>query len=153
MSIAAIIGAILLVGVAVAATFWRTIISWAHDSLFPWVEKNVPSLLGVLKTAFVLLDKVAVAVRVTAKEAWQRLKAILIKQVLKFVRVDGTWHRVFESWMTSKEDENKAIRITTEEAVVWEELPDDVREALVRRAELNVDVTALREQEIMSMEN
>ena len=49
--------ALALVGVAVTAivTLWLKIVDWAQASLFPWLEKNLPSILSNVKLAFTLV--------------------------------------------------------------------------------------------------
>ena len=146
---------VILAGLAIAAAsavvLWGEIVGWAHDALFPWVQTNIPSALPWLKKAFVVLDKAVVAVRVAAKAAWEKVKEFLLKQALKVFRKDGEWYRTIENWLINENSE-KVTKVTTEEEVAWDELPDDVREALMRKRKgYDLDVKAAKDQEFSTM--
>ncbi|ETW94544.1 MAG: hypothetical protein ETSY1_34400 [Candidatus Entotheonella factor] len=62
-----IIAAALAVTATVAVVCWHKILSWAEESLFPWVRANFPALEQPVRDAFVILDNVTVAVREATK--------------------------------------------------------------------------------------
>ena len=145
---------IILLALAASAAsvviFWGKIVGWAHDALFPWVSTNIPRLLPFLKKAFVVLDKAVVAVRRAAALAWVKVRKFLLKHLQKFFRRDGAWYRIVESWLVT-EDNEKVTKVTTEEQVDWDHLPDDIREEMMRRRSYEVDVTATMDQNTMAM--
>ncbi len=143
---------------AVALVFWHKILEWAQESLLPWLEEHLPFLAEGARTAFVQLDRVAVAVRRAAKSAWLDLRGYLLKQVVKVRKRTGvTALVIIEEWLRVEPESETVVHRTTEREVEWEELPDDVREQFLKQqttvAEKNVTAGRDTEFELLEMQN
>jgi hypothetical protein len=144
---------------AIVTIYWTKILKWARDSLFPWVDKNLPRLADDVRDAFVVLDKVIAPIRLKAKEAWERLRQTLLRQVAEFEQMtDKTWLLRITSWVRVKLTELDTTPVVkelrTETVIPYEELPPEVREQLLRQGLGNykVDVTHAKDVE-MAMTN
>lgn len=104
-------GGIILVA-AIALAFWHAILGWAERSLFPWVERNLPSLATQVRSAFAAVDKVAAAIRRQVKEAWDRLREVLLKQVIHFQRRSSSeWVRKATAWVIRHLESGKPVPV------------------------------------------
>ncbi|HOX46085.1 MAG TPA: hypothetical protein PK668_20955 [Myxococcota bacterium] len=143
---------ILAVGLGVASLFWGQILAWCEEHLLPFLDRRMPFLSGIARSALVLLDRAVTTVRRAARAAWQHLRAALLKTVMIIRRTsDARWVQRFTSWaITQLEDgREQPLEVVTEREVAWEDLPNDLREALVRRCQtVEVDVTAARDAEL-----
>lgn len=63
-----------------------------------------------------------------------RVRAMVLKAELVIKRVDGDWQACVEVWRVG-EDPEKISKTTTKFAVHWDELPDHIRERLMRDRE------------------
>lgn len=152
--------AIGLVGVAIAAVIalWHKIVDWAKDSLFPWLEKNLPSILSIVKEAFVWVDEnVAVPIRRAVKKAWEELRKYLLKTVIRLERRNASqWERRITSFVVEVLTPQTPVikKVETVEEVDWEDLPKDVRSAWMKSSQQShdLDVTASRDQQIETLE-
>jgi hypothetical protein len=147
---------VLLLGVtaAVALTFWHKILGWAEESLFPWMERNLPTVADAVRQAFIALDNVAVAVRTRVQKAWQRVRAVLLGQMAEFARRSRSeWVRRIVTWVAKvlPSGEMAPAKLVVEQVVNWEDLPDGVREAFLRRKQENaeIDVMEMRDRELV----
>jgi hypothetical protein len=147
------------VAAAIVTIYWTKILQWARESLFPWVDKNLPFLAQDVRDAFVVLDKVIAPVRLKAKEAWERLRQTLLRQVAEFEQLtDKTWLLRITSWVRVKLTELDPMpvikEVRTETVIPYEELPPEVREQLLRQGlgDYKVDVTNAKDVE-MAMTN
>ena len=155
IEVAIILGLVALVGTAALTIYWTKIVNWARNSLLPWVDKNIPELSDFVKDAFVVLDKVVVAMRAAAKAAWQRLRQTLLQQVAEFEQLTpSTWLLRITSWVKAKLNalgaEPAVMRVQTEQVIPYSELPSKVREELLREGKTThrVDVTEARDTEM-----
>ncbi len=149
-----------VVAVAVVGIFWEQIIMWAHDSIFPWIKKNIPSIESEVREAFAAADRFFSTMRNLIRQAWKKLRQYLLKEVAKFTRQSsGKWIVQVTSLviknpehLESKES-NKVVKVVTEEEVDWDVLPPDVRAEFLRRdkSEAEIDVTEYRDRQIMEM--
>jgi hypothetical protein len=144
---------------AIVTVYWTKILQWARESLFPWVERNLPELAQDVRDAFVVLDKVIAPIRLKAKEAWERLRQTLLRQVAEFEQLtNNTWLLRITSWVRVKltELDPKPVvkEVRTEKVISYDELPPEVREQLLRQGLGNykVDVTNAKDVE-MAMTN
>lgn len=152
--------AIGLIGVAVVAVIalWGKIINWAQDSLFPWIERNLPTILSTVKDAFVWVDEnVAVPIRRVVKKAWEALRKYLLKTVIRLERRNASkWERRITSFVVEALTPQTPIvkKVETVEEVDWDDLPDDVRSAWMRSEQQShdIDVTAIRDQQVETLE-
>ncbi len=151
--IIAVIGAI---GAAAALIFWYKILGWAENSLFPWINKNIPSIEDQVRLAFATLDKVATPVRLAVKEAWFKLRKYLLKQTVVLQRKSSSeWVVRVTSWMVKRLESGETVPVKreTEETKSWEEVPADVREEYLRqqKTQYELNVTETRDRELMDM--
>lgn len=146
-----------LAGVAAAAlaATWTKIIRWAFDSFLPWIEQNIPELAPHVRTAFVIVDKVASPVLAAVKSSWWQVRKSLLKQVVDIERTfNGQWVVRVTSWLRLQLDrfgtEPVVKRVVTEQIISHEDLPQEVREQLLLSgtASHQVDVTAIRDREL-----
>lgn len=149
-----------LFGLAVAATvaiaMWGRVLTWAYESLLPWVKKYLPGFEDLVKKAFTLLDKVAVKIRRAVKLAWQEIRNWLLKQVVEVHRsTDNYWIKRVTSWLIKNLDKKtEVVKHVTEEVVEWDDLPEDIRQQWIEKEKSlqKENVTEKRDQEIASLE-
>jgi len=144
------------VAVAVVATFWKQILKWAEDSLFPWIKTNIPWIESEVREAFSAVDNVVVTTRNLIRKAWEKLREYLLKQVITFERQSsGEWEKEVTSWIIKvlESGEKVPAKIVVKEAVPWEVLPPDVRAEWLKRekSKAEINLTEYRDREMMEM--
>lgn len=150
--------ALVVVAVTSLIALWHKIIDWAQSSLFPWIERNLPSLLSIAKEAFAWIDdKVAVPIRRGIKKAWEVLRKNLLKTIIRLKRLNASkWETRVTSFVVELLTPQAPIvkKVETVEEVDWDDLPDDVRSAWMKSEQdsRDIDVTAIREQQIETLE-
>ena len=152
------IGAVLgLLSAVAVVMFWKQILNWAEESLFPWIKTNIPSIESAVREAFsVLDDKVVTARNIIIGKGWKKLREYLLKQVIKFERKSsGEWVRQATSWVIKNLESGDKVpaRVTVEEEIDWDVLPPDVRAEWLKRKknEAQINITEYRDREIMEM--
>ncbi len=146
--------------ISAAAALWNKILNWAENSLMPWLEKNMSFIVDKVKDAFIWLDKnVMVPIRHAVKKAWETLRNFLLKTLTTFKQKtlnDWTeWVRETTSWIIEKlTPETPVKKITETKDVFWDDLPPDIREAIIRKRqrEYEMNVTDLRDKEVLEMD-
>ncbi|NEP73053.1 MAG: hypothetical protein F6K25_13965 [Okeania sp. SIO2G4] len=143
-------------GATLVIIFWKQILKWAEESLFPWIKTNIPSIENQVRKAFSAVDNVVVTTRNIIRKAWKKLREYLLKQVIKLERKSsGEWIKQVTSWTIKILESGKKVPIKTEieEVVDWEDLPQDVREEWLKqeKSKAEIDVTEYRDREIMEM--
>ena len=154
--IGAIGAALGLVSAVAVVMFWKQILKWAEESLFPWIKTNIPSIESAVREAFSALDNKAVAIRNIIRKAWKKLREYLLKQVITFQRQSsGEWVRQATSWVIKNLESGDKVpaRVTVEEEIDWQVLPPDVRAEWLKRQknEAQINITEYRDQQIMEM--
>ncbi|OYQ67492.1 hypothetical protein B9G53_01165 [Pseudanabaena sp. SR411] len=150
--------ALTIAAVTAIIALWHKIIDWAQDSLFPWIEKNLPSILSTVKNAFAWVDeKVIVPFRRVVKKAWEMLRQYLLKTTIQFDRqTTSTWTKRITSFVieTLTSQSPTVKKVESVEEVDWDDLPDDVRNAWMKneRQSMTIDVTAIRDQQIETLD-
>lgn len=143
------------VAVAVAIIFWKHIIAWADRTFFPWLERYLPTLAPKVRNAFAWFDKnVAVPIRTAIKQAWEKLRQFLLKAVVRFERWSSNkWIKRWTAYLIKKLETKEVIKQEVTEDVDWTDLPDDVRDAALRRgvSEREINVTKTRDEEVAEM--
>ncbi|MCL2925677.1 MAG: hypothetical protein MGF17_13940 [Trichodesmium sp. MAG_R04] len=152
------IGAVLgLLSAVAVVMFWKQILNWAEESLFPWIKTNIPSIESAVREAFsVLDDKVVTARNIIIGKGWKKLREYLLKQVITFQRQSsGEWVRQATSWVIKNLESGDKVpaRVTVEEEIDWDVLPPDVRAEWLKRQknEAQINLTEYRDREIMEM--
>lgn len=153
-----LIAAIGLVELA-AVAFWHQILQWSEKNLFPWFEKHLPTVAPYVRDAFSRLDRVATNIRLTIKAAWKKIREYLLKQVVEFNRQTSntyTWIQQVTSWVIETLDDNSqpvVKEIRTEQKVSWDDLPEELREAVLKKnkSSFGQDVTDIRERELLTL--
>lgn len=142
-------GAVAIAGLAIAGlvALWNKILSWAQNSLFPWIERNLPTFIDIAKEAFIQFDdKVAVPIRRGIKLAWEKLRKQLLKIATYLEKKSASkWVSRTVSWVIKTLDSKQVVKIEVEEEVNWDDLPSDVKEAYIRN---NQDSTVINTTEI-----
>lgn len=151
----AIVLGLATVALALVAIYWTKILQWGLNNLLPWMDKNLPSLSDDVREAFVRIDKVAAPVRAAAKDAWQRLRRTLLRQIAEFERQTGNrWLLRITSWVRVQLDaldpSPKVAEVRSEQIVHYDELPPEVREQLLRQGSgtYQVDITHAKDVEL-----
>lgn len=147
------LAAILAVAVAIALLFWEKILEWAMDDLFPWFEKNMPRLEKYVREAFASLDKVIVPIKKRIKEAWEKLRQYLLKQIIELKRKSANlWVKKITSWIIVKLESGTPVvrKIETEEEIPYDSLPEDVRRDYISNKinQQDINVTETRDLEV-----
>ncbi|RMG23409.1 MAG: hypothetical protein D6732_24805 [Methanobacteriota archaeon] len=159
----------ILVGVLITTTsvitlaaLWGKILSWAQESLFPFIKKMVPSLEGHVKRAFVLLDKVFSPLHQQVFEAWKKVREFLLTMIQEFERrTDNEYICKITQFLRvklEKTEKPKFKKVVEERSVEFSELPEEIRKDLILKDGARLDVTKARDQEMemvqkMAMEN
>lgn len=139
--------------VATALVLWEQILEWARDSVLPWFREHLPMLEGVVSDAFVKLDSKMSHLRRSIKLSWEKIRGYLLKQVVELNQNSSKkWIRRITAWLMPvlKGSNSHVTKIVSEQELPWDELPPDVREAVLRQQKrsFNNDVTAERDQEL-----
>jgi hypothetical protein len=138
----------------VAATFWADICEWYAEHANPWLEKHVPSLAPHLMKAFQFIDSNAMLpLRRAVKAAWSKVRPYIVEATVTFLRVDGEWVRRVDSYLQKKLGAGEQmIKRTEERAVPWDELPESVRDAALRkRSAAPIDFLKTRDREVLTL--
>ena len=144
---------------AALVALWHKVLGWATSTLFPWIEKNLPSLIETAREAFSQFDKyVANPIRRGIKIAWHKLRQQLLKMATHLEKISSSkWVSRTTSWVIKTLESKQVVKIEKEVEVGWDDLPSDVKEAYIKNnknsAEFNV--TEIRDKEIedsMSLE-
>ncbi len=141
------------VSAAAAVALWPHLREWCEDSLFPWLEKNLPQLAPHVRDAFAAIDDAVTAVRRAVKQAWRHLRENLLKQVVLLQRESSSrWVRRVTSWVAKVLESGRRVpvQVVTEQVCCWEDLPAEVRDEWLRQghARQEIDVTKLRDREL-----
>ncbi len=147
-------GVTALVGAA-TIILWHKILGLAEANVLPWVDEHLPSLAPRVRKAFSAVDKVAIAVRLETKAAWENLTKVLLKQVATFEqRAGGTWLVEITSWLRSGLEklgpQSSVTEIRTVKQLSFDEVPFDVREQAYRLGQgpYQIDITQERNAEL-----
>jgi hypothetical protein len=119
---------------------WKIILVWAQESLSSWISDNLSPQYKKLSTeALVILDKLSSPLRKLAKIAWKELRKFIVSSMITFekkVLPNGKfqWYRNWSSKIINVVEPRKPhIETRTETTdISFEDLPNDVREALIR---------------------
>lgn len=133
------------------ATLWDLLTSWMRN--FWEASGTIPSFLGKFaKEALIDLKTASRESIMAAKNAWRELRKYLLKQTINILRLGyGSWTYQITTWYSSPEETNKVTRIVESCDIPWEELPDDVKEELIRIGEIEeVDFTKIRDFEMLA---
>lgn len=150
-----------VVGV-IAFALWEKFMVWVVDSLFVWLKENLPKLAQVseklLKNAFTVLKIGAENLLSVVKESWKVIRPLIYELKLNFQKQVSEWSRIVQSKIYTLSGPEKIPTLVTrmvEEKVEYDDLPADVREAIIRGAEKNleVDIKELRDRELLEMVN
>jgi hypothetical protein len=153
------VGVVIIAGAA-AIIFWPKIIKWAESNLFPWVKEHMPGLEQVVRDAYSVIDKFAAPAHAIIKDKWQQLRQYLLRQVEKFEQQsDHTWQLETTAWVRKtladlNPDDIEVEEIRSVRPVAWEDLPVEVREAVLRKGvtTYEIDFTEARDAEINRLE-
>lgn len=129
---------------AIFAAFWN----WIRDFLNGWLRDRLESLFGASKcewyVSFVCwLDDRVCATKVIARRWWNWFKSKVLRIKTNYRKTANGYVKTTETITVKPEDENKAIRVVTEEEVPWENLPSSVRKEMIHQEtdEAELDVT------------
>ena len=135
--------------------WWSKILTLGMKNLLPWVEQHVPSLAPGVRQAFRSVDKVAPPVKLVITDSWRQVRRLLLQQTAEYEeRADSTWLLRITSWVqkepTALEPAPPVTAIRTEQDVIYEELPEDVRAEYIRKGHgpYRVNVTRERDHEL-----
>lgn len=157
-----LIETILKVSVAAALAFWEKLMMWVFDSLFVWLKDNLPKLAkfteDALKLAFTVIKTASEELIQAVKEAWKAIRPFLFELRINFQKEASTWVRVIRSKVLKVDDAGKQpIFVTREltEEIGFEDLPADVREAIIRGSENSreINIKELRDRELLELVN
>ncbi|WP_254174438.1 hypothetical protein [Planktothrix pseudagardhii] len=138
-----------------AVILWDKVLQWAIDSLLPWVDQEIPTLAPIVRIAFTVVDKVGSPAYSKIKQSWQEVRQYLLKQVMQFEQESSdTWVRRVTSWLIpvlhSSDSFPKVKQRSETVEVDFYNLPDDVREAFLRREEKMTewDITKIQDDKL-----
>ena len=150
----ATVATLITVFAGAAFILWDKVLKWAFESLFPWIEINIPTLAPTVREAFAILDNISAPTRRTARQSWEKVRQYLLKQVLQFEKESSEiWVRRIISWLVPVLDSGEPVRkvkkVTTEEDVNFfsEEMLPEVRQAFIRREETMTEFNVTKIQD------
>lgn len=147
--------------IQVVLGFWKIIVSWAQESLLPWIKENLRSEFhGLIKDALVVIDRVKSPLTQLVKRAWTTLRKFLAKSIITFEgkanngKMQWIKHWTTEIYNVVNPAEPKKKVIETEEEISFEDLPKELREAWIKNQELtkSIDFIAVRDREMEELE-
>jgi hypothetical protein len=134
-----VVAAGIAVGLSVA--FWQRILGWANETLAGWLGE----LFGEeLREAFRMLLAAGDRFAVLAQRSASLLAERIVRVRLLFRRNGQTHEKVVVADLRNAEGE--MVHMQRAEVVPWHELPDEVREAFIRRQTTNVEIELKLEQ-------
>jgi hypothetical protein len=141
----------------VVLAYWTKILQWAKDNLLPWVKKNLPTLAKAVEDALVVVDRAVVSVKRRVKNAWESLRKTLLRQIARFKQLtDNQWLLEVTSWVQVKLNDLGPVvkEVRSERVLKYDELPDEVREQLLRTGLGNyeADITKAQDDEVARMD-
>jgi hypothetical protein len=112
----------------IAICLWPQIMASAREHLIPWIDQNAPELAAPTRLAFQDLDIVADELRHAVRDAWRRLRVVLIGQTAQFVTADnGEWAiRIISRLRNPVPEGTPVIELITEERLRRESLPEEI---------------------------
>lgn len=146
----------------VALALWEKFMGWVVDSLFVWLKENLPKLAkfsdDVLKLAFTVVKQAAEELLQAVREAWQTIRPFLFELRMNFQKATSSWVRVITSKIVRFDETSKQPTLVTQEVteeIGFEDLPADVREAIIRGTEKGreINIKELRDRELLEMVN
>lgn len=157
---AAIVAGVITSIVVASIALWKRLMQWGHRSLLPWVKRRVPKFLPFAEDAFLVLDKAIGFTKELVRrvvEAWQALRTRLLKQEIKVKRVDsGTYVRQVVNWTHEPNEEKTVLREIVEETISIDDLPFEIsqeqRKALLRADSYELNMTEIRDKEVLEYE-
>ena len=150
------------VTVAVALALWEKFMVWVVDSLFVWLKENLPNLAKIsddaLKLAFTVVKQAAEELLQAVREAWKKIRPFLFELRMNFQKEASSWIRVIRSKVVRLDEASKQpvfIAKEVTEEIGFEDLPSDVREAIIRDTGKvhEINIKELRDRELLEMVN
>lgn len=141
-------------------SFWKIIVGWAQGALSPWIKENLnPKFHELVEDALVVIDRVKSPLKRLAKNAWTTLRKFLARSIITFEekvfdgKIQWVKHWSTEMYNMVNPAKPKKVVIVTEEAINFEDLPKEVREAALRHGEQakSLDFLAVRDREMEEM--
>ena len=137
----------LLFVAGVALFFWQSILSFFVNTFIPWLVKTIgPVAADVFKKIVTFVKGAVKWTRLQIRKAWAWLRArvLSIKTVYKF---PGPKKCVRETTSYIVSEEGNILENVTTEELAWEDIPADVRKALMKITEDEIAINARAELE------
>jgi hypothetical protein len=135
---------------------WHAITDFMLSTLLPWLDDNMPSVAALAREVFIAIDKVTVPLIQLIRSKWKQLKAWIVKQLYVIERTtDRKWIQrtvmTVRKWFEA-ENKWKEITVTKEEEIRLDDLPEDVREQLIRQNRASGDLMEQGEKALEKLE-
>jgi hypothetical protein len=146
----------------IAIALWEKIVEWVVESLFVWLKENLPKLAkfsdDVLKLAFTAINKASEELLQAVRKSWEMIRPFLFELRINFQEEASSWVRIIRSKIVKLDDVGKQPIIITQEVteeIGFEDLPADVRAAIIRGSEKGreINIKELRDRELLEMVN
>jgi hypothetical protein len=116
----------------------------------------MPSVAALAREVFIAIDKVTVPLIQLIRSKWKQLKAWIVKQLYVIERTtDRKWIQrtvmTVRKWFEA-ENKWKEITVTKEEEIRLDDLPEDVREQLIRQNRASGDLMEQGEKALEKLE-
>jgi hypothetical protein len=152
---------ILQVTGVVALALWEKLMVWVVESLFVWIKDTLPKLAkfsgDVVKLAFTVVTITSTISIQAIREAWKTIRPFLFGMIMNFEKEASSWIRVIRSKLLKLDASDKPVIVTREsrEQIAFEDLPSDVREAVIRGSKENreINIKEIRDRELLEMSN
>lgn len=146
------------IAIQVALVVWEQVLAWTYSNFLTWIRKSmIPMLEESVKLAFIGVNKIIYKILDTVKEAWQKVKQVLLEMVVKFERVASStaWKKKSTSTIFKKFEANQPVFVKREieEDLDWDNLPPEVRKAWLKGSQDNykIDVMEIRNKELEAL--
>lgn len=142
------IGILLVLGALAIAAFWPWICNFLSAVAIPFLEQHLGNRVGdSLRSLLAFLDKVATPANRALKEAWATFKYRVLSADTAYQKTGPTTAKATTT-LHVRTDGDQVIRQTTEQTVPWEDLPEAIRDKLLKKpgARASLDVQQAVEQ-------
>ena len=133
-------------GVSISLIIWSRIVEDLQHFVLPILEKYAPSLAPFVADAFSILDDIASDIRLVAKRAWRKIRQYVIALYNDYFFRDG---KVLQktAMFTKTETKGKFKEHVTEREISRDDLPESVRESLLRdrNQPVRVDIRSIQD--------
>jgi hypothetical protein len=141
-------GVLIVLGALAIVAFWPWICNFLSVVAIPFLEQHLGHRVGdSLRNLLAFLDKIAAPANRALKEAWATFKYRVLSADTVFQK-NGSTTAMATTTLHVRTDGDQVVRQTSEQTVPWEDLPEAIRDKLLKKpgAKASLDVQQAVEQ-------